>query len=112
VIRSLRLRLLLIAVASMLIGWAVAAMLTYFGASRQTHELFDAQLAFVGRILATRTGHEINEWDLLALRSSMLSGAEQGPMAFQIWWGDGRLLQRTSNAPHVPLAPEGSGHTD
>ncbi len=106
-LRSLRWRLLGAVCAAVLLLWLLTGWLSYTQAQHEAEELMDGNLAQTGRLLLAIL-HD-NEDDLreLAGRLATVRGAAhdiyEPPLEFQIGRGDGTILARSENAPHLPV---------
>lgn len=112
---SIRQRLLLILITSLVLAWAVTATRNYQENRDEIYELFDAQLAQSARALLTLSSHELHEQ--LAYNAQMGGAAAVVPvhpapqihkyeqrLAFQIWIHDRVLAAHSENSPTDPLA--------
>ena len=110
---SLRQRLLLLALASTIMVWIGAILLTYDSTRKEVDELLDAHLAQVASILSAQSMHELGEIeysDIPALSPLSMT------VAFQVWEhgaGNGMELRlHSSNAPKFPLSKREEGISD
>jgi two-component system, OmpR family, sensor kinase len=109
---SLRLRLLVILLVLLGTLWVAVGVATYFSTVREVQTQCDLQLAQVGRLLAMFMRHGLKEPDLKAFEAEVLGHWGGGPMEFQIWARDGKLLHRSDHAPSRPLADPKAGYAD
>ncbi|MEY4747874.1 MAG: hypothetical protein RIQ60_88 [Pseudomonadota bacterium] len=106
---SLRRRLLLMAVGSMLAAWLIGAMAMYWSAARQNERLHDDRLVELARTVMAFADHELDEMGgdtsngLNVRVDQETSGALQDRYRYQIWSTTGKLLLRSANAPSTPL---------
>lgn len=102
---SLRLRLLIILLATFAVSWSLIAIATFTGARNQVEELFDAQLAQYARTLQGLTSHELKVGDHLgiSLEGTAFNQKYAKKIAFQIWSGSD-LVVRSTDAPEHPLS--------
>jgi len=104
--RSIKFRILSLVLSLTLLIWAAVVVFTWWRASSEIHQVFDAQLVQVARMLSVTTLHESKELDLAGYQSDMLHHEKyEYPLIFQVWSADGRLLIRGPAAPHSPLSP-------
>ncbi len=112
---SIRQRLLLILITSLVLAWAVTAIRNYQANRDEIYELFDAQLAQSARALLALSSHELHEQLAYSAQSGgNASAVPEYPapqihkyeqrLAFQIWTGDSHLAAHSENAPTDPLA--------
>ncbi len=109
---SIRTRLLVLVLGATVLTWLVAVTWSYLDARRELAELFDAQLAQAGRIVAARAEHDVEE----VLEHGGDSEFDGGPdhryeqsLHFQVWSTSGRLLLRSSpDLPREPIVPIGA----
>jgi two-component system OmpR family sensor kinase/two-component system sensor histidine kinase QseC len=106
---SLRRRLLLMAVGSMLAAWLIGAVAMYWSAARQNERLHDDRLVELARTVMAFADHELDEMGgdasngLNVRVDQETSGALQDRYRYQIWSTTGKLLLRSANAPATPL---------
>ncbi len=107
---SLRRRLLALLLGGVGVAWLATMAFSYVDAHNEVDELFDAQLAQSAQTLlalASRNGGEAIQ-DL-----GEATHKYQRRLKFQIWRQDGRLMQRSANAPETPLTEaDGFSETD
>lgn len=109
---SIRRRLLISLLSLFALSWLVVSAATYLGASHEIEEVFDAQLAQAGRIIADLpldafSGVEIP--DRVVTRNAYGHRYER-KISFQIWHR-GALLLRSESAPEFPLS-DTRGYSD
>ena len=106
---SLKQRLLLLALASTIVVWAGAALLTYHNTREEVNELLDAHLAQAASLLTTQSQHELTEIegsDISQLHDYSIA------VAFQVW-DEGKVLRlHSANAPKFPLSKLEHGFSD
>jgi len=128
-LRSLRLRLLLLLLGTISISTLISTLFSYHDAQHEIQELFDAQLAQEARIIHTSFLTNINTNDYRQLQQLLEQNASLAPeqshsnnnddaisqfghlyerkIAFQIWDKHHRLVLRSLSAPQEPLSPQG-----
>lgn len=79
---SIRRRLLVALIGSLLMVWAVILLLVYRVATHEVREVFDADLARSARILQTLLLHEVEE-EAEAMRKARMVAEEIGPSSLQ-----------------------------
>jgi len=107
--RSLRNRLLALALAGVTIAWIGAAVFAYRDARHETDELLDGYLAQSAALLVAQAGEDLGELDL-----------EHAPqlhryarrVAFQIWDRGETLRVHSANAPDRRFSPRSEGFDD
>lgn len=113
--KSLRLRLILLLSLGLGAVWGIAVWLGHIEARDEVDKLFDAQLAQSAQAILTITRHEIHE----RLEHGSDEAQEPGqtvfhqyeqPLVFQLWNQDGRLLQRSPDAPESMMASPAAGY--
>jgi two-component system sensor histidine kinase QseC len=106
---SIKRRLLVVLLATILLAWIATLLLSYRDARHELDELLDAHLAQSASLLIAQVGHEVDDID-----------TEHAPpvhrysrkVAFQIWEKGQRLLLHSASAPNVPLSPQHDGFSD
>jgi two-component system sensor histidine kinase QseC len=106
---SIKRRLLVVLLATILLAWIATLLLSYRDARHELDELLDAHLAQSASLLIAQVGHEVDDID-----------TEHAPpvhrysrkVAFQIWEKGQRLLLHSASAPNVPLSPQRDGFSD
>jgi two-component system sensor histidine kinase QseC len=121
---SLRRRLLLWLLTTIMLAWAATAVLSFVDAHHEIDELFDAQLAQFAKVLLAQASHELEEHGLGGLEELAPPGEEvetlddkaahkyEQKIAFQIWGEGGALLLRSSSAPARRMSARTSGYSD
>jgi two-component system, OmpR family, sensor histidine kinase QseC len=105
--RSLQGRLLVLVLATVLLVWASAAVLTWFDARHELDELLDSHLAQAAALLVVQQAGEIeNESGVDAPTLHRYATK----VAFQVFH-ERRLALRSANAPDWPLATDGTAFT-
>ena len=106
---SLKQRLLVLALTTVVLIWMGAATFTYFDAREEFGEILDAHLAQSAELLAVQASHDLdeleNEHDHLLHKYSLR-------VAFQVWEGGRVLRLHSANAPEQPLADPEQGFSD
>lgn len=103
---SLRRRLLLGGVGSVVLMWLVAAWFTWRDAEHELGELLDAHLAQAAALLVAPAAHEHFHEELFARAPHLHRYATR--VVFQVWH-EGQLMQGSGNAPSQPLTTLRSG---
>lgn len=131
-LRSLRLRLLLLLLATLSISTGLSTIYSYHEAQHEIRELFDAQLAQEARIIYTNFLYEPDTTEYQQLQKTLEQNARLVPrqslpgakdinddtaspyghvyerkIAFQVWDKAHRLVLRSFSAPQEPLSQQG-----
>ena len=102
--RSLQGRLLALVLATVSVVWLAASAFSWWEARHELDELLDGHLAQAASLLVVQRGHGAHEDDDDEARVDAPMLHRYGPkVAFQVWH-EGRLTQRSSNAPTEPMA--------
>lgn len=107
--RSLKRRLLFLALAATVAIWLMEAMLTYYGTRKEVNELLDAHLAQVASLLAAQSQHELGE---IETDDAPLLVDDSMHVAFQVWENGKRLRLHSANVPDYPLTNLEKGFSD
>jgi len=107
--RSIKRRLLIALLATILLSWVATLLLSYRDARHELDELLDAHLAQSASLLIAQVGHEADDID-----------DEHTPpvhrysrkVAFQIWRKGKQLLLHSAGAPNVTLSTKTEGFSD
>lgn len=111
--RSVRVRLLAMLLSTILVVWLAVTLSTWWRASIEVHEVFDAQLAQVAKLVTAGARHEAKEEDFEEYESDLWRQEYESPAVFQVWSMDGRLLVRGPGVSALPLsAATRDGYTD
>ncbi|MEO6352244.1 MAG: ATP-binding protein [Burkholderiaceae bacterium] len=109
---SLRQRLTLMIMASLLAVWSAMAVFSYLESREEINELFDTRLEQGARIILLL---DLKRLQRLANNESEVVDDHDGDeerqgkaLPFQVWDGNGRLLLHTASAPRIPFRA-GSG---
>lgn len=106
---SLRRRLLILALSTVVVVWLAAATYTYFDAREEFGEILDAHLAQTASLLVIQASHELDE---VETEHTPLLHKYSLRVAFQVW-EDGRLLRlHSANAPGSPLSDRERGFSN
>lgn len=119
---SIRRRLLLTLIPTVVGVWLFSAIFSYFDARNEVHALLDNQLEHSGQVLLTVSQHELLEQRILGsdagsveiIPQKLLSnGLEQGhKLTFQVWINKDVLAMRSENAPISPITKQTSGFSE
>jgi two-component system, OmpR family, sensor histidine kinase QseC len=105
---SLKQRLLVLALATVLVVWIAAAAFTYFDAREEFGEILDAHLAQSAALIVVQT-HDFGE---VETEHAPLLNRYARRVAFQVWAGGRVLRLHSANAPEEPLSDIRSGFSD
>lgn len=106
---SLKQRLLLLAIGTVVVVWVTAAAFTYFDAREEFGEMLDAHLAQSATLLAAQAAHDADE---IETEHAPLLHKYSRRVAFQIW-ERGRVLRlHSANAPGQRLSQREQGFSD
>ena len=106
---SLRRRLLVLLLGTVLAAWLATAVFTYFDARREIGEMLDAHLAQSAGLIAAQLEHEIEDDHGAAVPRQY---RYERKIAYQVWDRKGRLLLRSASAPEAPLKSQSEGYGD
>ena len=106
---SLKQRLLVLAMVTVMSVWVAAVTVTYFDARKELNDVLDAHLAQAAVLLVAQSTHELDEIET----EHAASPHKYSPrIAFQVWEG-GRILRIHSvNAPSEHFATIDLGFSD
>jgi len=107
--RSLKQRLLLLALTATIAVWLGAALLTYYNTRKEVNELLDAHLVQIASILAAQSIHELSE---IGNDDVPLLVDDSMHVAFQVWEDGQRLRLHSANAPEYPLTKRDHDFSD
>jgi two-component system sensor histidine kinase QseC len=106
---SLKQRLLLLTLATVIVVWTGAATFTYYDARHEFDEILDAHLAQSATLLVVQPSHDLDE---IETEHAPLLHKYSRRVAFQVW-EEGRVLRlHSANAPAQPLADREQGFSD
>lgn len=106
---SLKQRLLLLTLATVVVVWTGAAAFTYYDARHEFDEILDAHLAQSAALLVVQAPQNIDE---IETEHAPLLHKYSRRVAFQVW-EEGRVLRlHSANAPSRPLADREQGFSD
>lgn len=109
---SLRRRLLLMLIGSLVLVWGAMLLVGYGEAREEIHELADARLEQGAQTLLVLDLKRLARLAQLGADREVdrRAAAEHGfgvrPLAFQVWSNDGQLLLASAGAPSAPQRPE------
>lgn len=106
---SIRRRLLILVMATVVGLWAITAVMSYIKTHHEIDELFDAQLVQSARVLLAQTTHDTEETEI---EYDDQYHKYEKKLAFQIWNKDNELLLRSDSAPLLPLSTTTVGFSD
>ncbi len=90
--KSIRLFLIATLMATITLGVFLAVLKGYQSGTRSTQALLDIQLTDAAALIAVQSNS-----------GAVVTPPPSGRLAFQVWSADGRLLQRSGNAPETPI---------
>lgn len=105
---SLKQRLLVLALATVLLVWIAAAAFTYFDAREEFGEILDAHLAQSAALIVVQA----HDFDEVETEHAPLLNRYASRVAFQVWAGGRVLRLHSANAPEEPLSDIRSGFSD
>lgn len=105
---SLKQRLLVLALATVLLVWIAAAAFTYFDAREEFGEILDAHLAQSAALIVVQA----HDFDEVEAEHTPLLNRYAHRVAFQVWTGGRVLRLHSANAPEEPLSDIRSGFSD
>jgi two-component system sensor histidine kinase QseC len=108
---SLRRRLLVLLLGTVLAAWLATALFTYFDARKEIGEMLDAHLAQSAGLIAAQLEHEFEEEEDHEATLPRQYKHER-KIAFQVWDKKGRLRLRSSSAPETRLQSRSEGYGD
>jgi two-component system sensor histidine kinase QseC len=104
---SLRTRLVLIVFSATLAVWCAAGLMSYQMALREVGDLLDGQMTQSAKLLLAQIRHEERELNEAGMVTQMLEQLTNHPyeqqLEFQVWNQGGKLLLRSSHAPHIAM---------
>jgi two-component system sensor histidine kinase QseC len=106
---SLKQRLLVLALGTVVAVWMAAAAFTYFDAREEFGEILDAHLAQTAALLVVQASHNL---DRVETEHAPLLYKYSSPIAIQVWDGGRVLRLHSANAPEQPLADSEQGFSD
>ena len=108
---SLKQRLLLTLLASVVVVWLATAAFSYFDARHELDELLDAHLAQSVSLLLAQTGHELELEEIDTEHMPQLHKRARS-VAIQIWENGEELRLRSASAPRARLSVRDEGFSD
>jgi two-component system sensor histidine kinase QseC len=106
---SLKKRLLVLALTTVVLVWVGAAAFVYFDAREELGEVLDAHLAQEAALLAVQASHELDE---MGNEHTPLLHKYARQVAFQIWENGNLLRLHSANASQQHLANADHGFSD
>lgn len=106
--KSLRARLLVLLLATVLLAWIATAVFSYFDVRHEINEMLDAHLAQSASLLVAQSGGELHE---PAGEDAERVHKYEREVAFQIW-ERGELRMRSASAPGVHLSRVSEGFSN
>jgi two-component system sensor histidine kinase QseC len=106
---SLKQRLLMLALSTVVVVWLAAAAFTYFDAREEFGEILDAHLAQSAELLVIQASHDLDE---VETEHTPLLHKYSLRVAFQVWEGGRVLRLHSASAPGLPLADLEQGYSD
>lgn len=106
---SLKQRLLLLSLTTVLVVWVAASLFTYFDAREEFEELLDAHLAQSASLLVAQSSHDLDE---IETEHAPLLHKYSRQVAFQVWNEERVLRLHSANAPTQLLATKEQGYSD
>lgn len=106
---SLKQRLLLLSLTTVLVVWVAASLFTYFDAREEFEELLDAHLAQSASLLVAQSSHDLDE---IETEHAPLLHKYSRRVAFQVWDEERVLRLHSANAPMQLLATKEQGYSD
>jgi two-component system sensor histidine kinase QseC len=112
-VRSIRFRLLLMILFSVLMLWTAVLYFTWWQTYTDIERVYDAELEQIANLFAAATAHEAEEKDLEDYAADLSQVDFKFPLIFQIWNHDNQLMVRGPDAPEQPISPSHfDGFTD
>jgi len=106
---SLKQRLLLLSLSTVLVVWLAASLFTYFDAREEFEELLDAHLAQSASLLVVQSSHDLDE---IETDHAPLLHKYSRRVAFQVWDEERVLRLHSANAPTQLLATQEQGYSN
>jgi len=106
---SLKQRLLLLTLATVVLVWMGASAWTYYDARHEFDEILDAHLAQSATLLIVQMQHDFDE---IETEHAPLLHKYSRRVAFQVWEAGRVLRLHSANAPSQPLANREQGFSD
>lgn len=106
---SLKHRLLLLALSTVLVVWIGATAFTYFDARDELDDVLDVYLEQTAALLVVQASHDVEDIDVEHVPQLSKLGRK---IVFQVWEGKAGLRLHSLNAPSMPLADQDPGFSD
>ena len=106
---SLKQRILVLVIISVMAIWGVAIAFTYSEAYKEVNEVMDSHLAQASVLLVVQSSHELDEIEVEHANSLHKYSSR---IAFQVWEDGDQLRIHSVNAPSHPLANIDQGFSD
>ncbi|MCG8017027.1 MAG: ATP-binding protein [Candidatus Thiodiazotropha sp. 'RUGA'] len=112
-IRSIRLRLLVMISFSILLLWGATFGFTWWRTSLDINLVYDAELKLVAELLAVATEHELEELDLEDYQINLSESGYDFPLLLQVWSDDNKLVIQGPGTPdNVLTSSVQDGYSD
>ena len=106
---SLKQRLLILAMTTVVVVWIAATAFTYYDAREELDEVLDAHLAQSASLLVVQASQDQDE---IETEHAPLLHKYSRRVAFQIWAAGHTLRLHSANAPTQPLSDQQQGFSD
>lgn len=106
---SLKHRLLLLALSTVLVVWIGATAFAYFDAREELDDVLDVYLEQTAALLVVQASHDVEDIDVEHVPQLSKLGRK---IVFQVWEGTTGLRLHSLNAPSTPLTDQDQGFSD